>query len=131
MSRRHVISGVAALVAVVAIGSTAIPAVNAASTVTIRQADLITALSATKSAGHVSFRADGLHVWTDDATSNAKAAEYFAVTGPDPDQRVAGLDRHGRLVRASRSSSTWTASPATATTGTSWSASRSTTATGG
>ena len=46
---------------------------------TIRPGDFISALSDTRSSGHVDFLKDGLHVWTDDATSNAKAAEYFPV----------------------------------------------------
>ncbi|MBO0844225.1 MAG: hypothetical protein J2P22_02260 [Nocardioides sp.] len=54
-------------------------------TVMIRQGDLLSTLSDTRSAGHVEFLGDGLHVFTDDATSNAKAAEYFAVpTQPIP-----------------------------------------------
>lgn len=57
---------------------------NASSVVLVRQADLIPELSATRSAGHVAFLNDGLHVWTDDATSNAKAAEYFALDGSIP-----------------------------------------------
>lgn len=52
---------------------------DATHTVTVRQADLVSVLSDTRTAGHVEFLKDGLHVWTDDATSNAKAAEYFAV----------------------------------------------------
>ncbi len=57
------------------------PAANAASsqTVMIRPGQFVAALSDTRSAGHVDFLKDGLHVWTDDATTNAKAAEYFAV----------------------------------------------------
>src|ERR1700709_125308 len=35
-------------------------------------------LKDTRSAGHFSFLKEGLHVYTDDATSNAKAAEYYA-----------------------------------------------------
>ncbi len=52
--------------------------------ITIRQTDLIPELADTRSAGHVTFLADGLHVMTDDTTSQAKAAEYFSVTGPLP-----------------------------------------------
>ena len=32
----------------------------------------------------MSFRTDGLNVWTDDATSLAKAAGYYAMSGPIP-----------------------------------------------
>lgn len=51
--------------------------VQAASPVTIRPSDLNTA--ETRSAGHVEFLRNGIHVYTDDATGNAKAAGYFAV----------------------------------------------------
>ena len=66
---------------------------HAATVTTIHPADLIAALSDTRSAGHVSFRTDGLNVKTDDATSNAKAAEYFGITGKIPTS--ASLDWHG------------------------------------
>ena len=76
--------GAAALAAVLTLGAIAAPVANAASVVTIRPSDLIPALSDTRSAGHVEFLGDGIHAWTDDATSNAKAAEYFALSGPIP-----------------------------------------------
>ena len=78
--------GAAALAAVIALGAIAAPVAQATSSsvVTIRQSDLIAALGDTRSAGHVTFLTDGLHVMTDDATSQAKAAEYFAVSGPLP-----------------------------------------------
>src|SRR4029079_12975129 len=57
---------------------------SAATVVTIRQADLIAPLSDTRPAGHVTFLTDGLHVQTDDTTSDAKAAEYFALSGALP-----------------------------------------------
>ena len=50
----------------------------------IRQSDFIAALKDTRSAGHFEFLSEGLHVWTDDATSNAKVAEYFPVAGALP-----------------------------------------------
>ena len=110
---KKVIPGMAALAAIVAIGSIAAPVVHASSTVTIRESDLITGLSATRSAGHVAFRADGLRVWTDDSTSQAKAAEYFELSGglptsaslewygtnPQPGQQIVfdadGIDENG------------------------------------
>lgn len=61
--------------------------------VTVRQGDLIPALADTRSAGHVGFLGDGVAVWTDDATSQAKAAEYFPVTGALPD--AASLEWYG------------------------------------
>jgi hypothetical protein len=53
----------------------------ASPTVQIRQSDFISGLSDTRSAGHFTFIKDGLHLLTDDATSNAKVAEYFPVSG--------------------------------------------------
>ena len=76
--------GAAALAAVLTLGAIAAPIANAASVVTIRPSDLIPGLSDTRSAGHVAFLGDGIHAWTDDASGNAKAAEYFALSGPFP-----------------------------------------------
>ena len=44
----------------------------------VRESDFIAGISDTRSAGHVDFLKEGLHVYTDDNSSNAKAAEYFA-----------------------------------------------------
>jgi hypothetical protein len=57
------------------------PAANAdaGQTVMIRPGDFVQPMSETRSAGHVEFLKEGLHVYTDDATTNAKAAEYLAV----------------------------------------------------
>jgi len=57
---------------------------DAAQTVTVHQGDLIKQLSDTRTAGKVAFLKDGLHVTTTGSTSQAKAAEYFAVTGSLP-----------------------------------------------
>ena len=57
---------------------------SAATVVTIREADLIAPLSDTRPAGHVTFLTDGLHVQTDDTTSDAKAAEYWQTGGALP-----------------------------------------------
>jgi hypothetical protein len=86
--------------AVAAVGVAALaPAATAAepTTVTVRQADLIGALSGTRATGHVDFLKDGLHVWTEGSTNTGprtdggagtwntdKAAEYFPVSGPLP-----------------------------------------------
>ena len=59
-------------------------AANAATVVTIREGDLIGVLSDTRPAGHVTFLTDGLHVQTDDTSSDAKAAEYFETGGAMP-----------------------------------------------
>ncbi len=64
---------------------TSAQAAEPTTTVTVRHADLVPGLSDTRSAGHVSFLGDGLAVVTDDATGNAKAAEYFTVVGDLPD----------------------------------------------
>ena len=72
--------GVAGLVAG---GLSAVPA-SAATVVQVRPADLVTSLSDVRSAGHYDFLAEGIHVKTDDATSNAKVALYFPVTGAIP-----------------------------------------------
>lgn len=78
-------TAVAAAAVVAATGLAQVASATApASTTTIRQADLIGGLSDTRSSGHVTFLTDGLHVMTDDATSQAKAAEYFSVTGALP-----------------------------------------------
>lgn len=83
-----------AAAAVVATGLvTSAQAADPDTTVTVRQGDLIPGLSDTRSAGHVSFLGDGLAVWTDDATGQAKAAEYFEVGGALPD--AASLEWYG------------------------------------
>jgi hypothetical protein len=76
---------IAALVAVpVGAANAATPQNRAAHTsapVWIRQSDFISALSDTRSSGHFQFIQDGLHLWTDDSTGNAKVAEYFPLSG--------------------------------------------------
>jgi hypothetical protein len=54
-----------------------------ANTVTVREGDFISQLSDTRLTGHVDFLKEGLHVWTEGATSTDKAAEYWGVT-PQP-----------------------------------------------
>jgi hypothetical protein len=73
-------SGVVAGIAAAALVSLT-PAAQAATTQTtmIRQGQFVAALGDTRTAGHVEFLKYGLHVWTDDASGQAKAAEYFAV----------------------------------------------------
>ena len=46
----------------------------------VRAADLITALSDTRTSGHKEFLAEGIHVWTEGTTGQDKVAEYFPVT---------------------------------------------------
>jgi hypothetical protein len=77
----RITSGAVAGAAVAAVVTLA-PAAHAATTntVTVRPGDFLSALSDTRSAGHVEFLKEGLHVWTDDASGNAKAAEYVAVS---------------------------------------------------
>lgn len=94
MNRKLIVSGTATLAAIITLGAVAAPVTNASSDVTIRQADLIAALSDTRPLGHVTFLSDGLHVKTDDGLSHdQKAAEYFAVNGPIPTS--ASLDWFG------------------------------------
>ena len=50
----------------------------------VRPADLVTSLSDVRSAGHYDFLAEGIHVKTDDTSSNAKVALYFPLTGAFP-----------------------------------------------
>ncbi|HEV7197125.1 MAG TPA: hypothetical protein VGN19_14415, partial [Pedococcus sp.] len=51
-------------------------------TVQIRQSDFLPPpLEDTRTSGHLQFIKDGLHLWTDDATSQAKVAEYWSVSG--------------------------------------------------
>jgi hypothetical protein len=57
----------------------AAPAAQAASVVTLHQSDFNPTLSDTRSAGHEAFLDDGLAVWTDDDTGQAKVAEYWNV----------------------------------------------------
>jgi hypothetical protein len=75
-------SGVVAGIATAALVALA-PAAHATGgqTVVIRPGGFDTnGLSDTRSAGHVDFLKEGLHVYTDDTSSNAKAAEYIDVT---------------------------------------------------
>jgi hypothetical protein len=57
---------------------------NAATVVQVRAADLVTSLNDVRSAGHYDFLTEGVHVKTDDASTNAKVALYFPVTGAFP-----------------------------------------------
>ena len=82
LSRKRIMPGAAALAAIIALSAIAAPIAHAATVITIHPADLDT--SDTRTAGHVSFRTDGLNVWTDDATSLAKAAGYYPMSGPIP-----------------------------------------------
>lgn len=69
----------AALAAGLALAVTTIGGAAAAATQhDVRQGDFIAGLSDTRSAGHYAFLKEGLHVYTDDNSGNAKAAEYFA-----------------------------------------------------
>ena len=62
----------------------AAPAAHAATVKQVRQGDLISSLNDVRSAGHYDFLAEGIHVKTDDASSNAKVALYFPVTDAFP-----------------------------------------------
>ena len=73
-------SGVVAGFAAAALVSLAPAAhADAGQTVMVRDGDFVQQLSDTRATGHVEFLKEGLHVWTEGATSTDKAAEYFAV----------------------------------------------------
>src|SRR4029450_64254 len=57
---------------------------SAATVVWLTNADFLPTLSDTRDDGQVTFLADGLHVQTTSATSEAKAAEYWETGGPLP-----------------------------------------------
>jgi hypothetical protein len=84
-----------AVIAVAAVAATCFvssaQAVGPTTTVTLRTGDLDT--SETRTAGHVDFLGDGLAVWTDDASGQAKAAGYFDLTGGLPSS--ASLEWYG------------------------------------
>lgn len=73
----------AAAVSALAIGTLAVAGTASAATQTLRPDDVDT--SETRSAGHVEFTADGLDVYTDDASSEAKAAALWSHAGSIPD----------------------------------------------
>jgi len=73
-------SGVVAGIAAAALVSLAPTAhADAGQTVMVRDGDFVQQLSDTRDTGHVEFLKEGLHVWTEGATSTDKAAEYFPV----------------------------------------------------
>jgi hypothetical protein len=75
-SSKRVLGTLTIGVLITGLGITAASAVDDSKEV--RQGDFIAGLADTRSAGHVDFLEEGLHVWTDDASSNAKAAQYYA-----------------------------------------------------
>ncbi|HEX5086244.1 MAG TPA: hypothetical protein VFV89_00435 [Nocardioides sp.] len=62
----------------------AVSPAQAATVTQVRAADLVTSLNDVRSAGHYDFLAEGVHVKTDNASSQAKVALYFPVTGALP-----------------------------------------------
>ena len=83
-------SGVVAGFAAAALVSLA-PAAHAdgGQTVTVREGDFVQQLSDTRATGHVEFLKEGLHVWTEGATSTDKVAEYVSVPAQGlPDSAV-------------------------------------------
>ena len=84
MNQRLLRAALAVGIAGLAASSLAAAPANAATVVQVRPADLITSLTDVRSAGHYDFLAEGIHVKTDDASSNAKVALYFPVTGALP-----------------------------------------------
>ena len=59
----------------------------------IRKADFVTQLSDTRATGHYDFLSEGIHVWTEGATSTDKVAEYWAIGTPLP--TTGGLEWFG------------------------------------
>jgi hypothetical protein len=59
----------------------------------IRKADFVAQLSETRATGHYDFLAEGVHVWTEGATSTDKVAEYWAIGTPLP--TTGGLEWFG------------------------------------
>lgn len=88
---KKALTAVVATAVVGGIGISASPA-NAEETITIRPGDVN--LSDTRSAGHNDFLRDGVRVHTDDSSSEAKAAGYFAVNKAFSDVTTATLDWH-------------------------------------
>ena len=82
MNQHLVRAALAVGVAGLAASSLAAAPANAATVVQVRAADLVTSLNDVRSAGHYDFLAQGVHVKTDDTSSNAKVALYFPVTAP-------------------------------------------------
>ena len=106
MSRKHVISGVAALVAVVAVGSAAVPAVNAASAVTIRHRIDSSPACPTRARQATSRSSlTGSTSGTDDATSSARRPVLRAHRRLHDERLVTWLRQPSRS-QASRSCST-------------------------
>jgi hypothetical protein len=72
-----------AVSALIAVGTLSAGVANAAaSTKEVRQSDFVPSLSGTRPSGHFEFLKDGSRLYTDDSTSDAKVAEYFAVNKP-------------------------------------------------
>jgi len=75
-----IIPGVVAGIATAALVSFApVAHADTTQTVMVRPGGFDSALADTRTAGHVEFMKEGLHVWTTDTTSEAKAAQYVDV----------------------------------------------------
>lgn len=88
---RKTLTAVLGAAVVGGIALTALPA-SAADTVTVRPGDVDT--SESRAAGHNEFLRDGVHVYTDDNSSEAKAAAYFAVDKPLSEVTTATMNWH-------------------------------------
>ena len=93
MNQRLVRAALAVGIAGLAAASLAAAPANAATVVQVRAADLVTSLNDVRSAGHYDFLAEGVHVKTDDTSTNAKVALYFPVTGAFP--TTGGIEWYG------------------------------------
>jgi hypothetical protein len=68
----------------VAATALAVSPAQAATVTQVRTNDLVTSLNDVRSAGHYNFLAEGVHVKTDDLSSQSKVALYFPMTGDLP-----------------------------------------------
>lgn len=82
--KKHFVPIALATVATMAAGAVTAYAAAADTTVQVREADFIAALSDTRATGHFEFLREGIHVYTEGNTSTDKVAEYFPVTGALP-----------------------------------------------
>jgi hypothetical protein len=85
-----------AVVAALGLVVTATPAHAATTVKQVREGDLVTALNDVRASGHYDFLSEGLHVWTDDASGQAKVALYFPVSGALPTS--GGVEWYGTSV---------------------------------
>lgn len=83
----------AGLALAAALTVTGVATANAATEVTVTDADLHGfSFTETRATGHYEFKAGGLHIWTEGATSTDKVAAYMPVTAPLADVAARSFD---------------------------------------